>query len=115
MPDVVGDLKLRILILGGGDGLALREVFKYDSVESVTLVDLDPEMTRLFGTNEVLRRLNAESLNSPKLKIVNADAFVWLGANNDTFDFAVVDFPDPTSYALGKLYTTAFYKLLERH
>ena len=105
----------RILILGGGDGLALREVFKYDSVESVTLVDLDPEMTRLFGTNEVLRKLNAESLNSPKLKIVNADAFVWLGANNDTFDFAVVDFPDPTSYALGKLYTTAFYKLLERH
>lgn len=105
----------RILILGGGDGLALREVFKYDSVESVTLVDLDPEMTRLFGTNEVLRKLNAESLNSPKLKIVNADAFVWLGTNNDTFDFAVVDFPDPTSYALGKLYTTAFYKLLERH
>jgi spermidine synthase len=105
----------RILILGGGDGLALREVFKYDSVESVTLVDLDPEMTRLFGTNEVLRKLNAESLNSPKLKIVNADAFVWLGANNDTFDLAVVDFPDPTSYALGKLYTTAFYKLLERH
>jgi spermidine synthase len=105
----------RILILGGGDGLALREVFKYDSVESVTMVDLDPEMTRLFGTNEVLRKLNAESLNSPKLKIVNADAFVWLGANNDTFDFAVVDFPDPTSYALGKLYTTAFYKLLERH
>jgi spermidine synthase len=105
----------RVLILGGGDGLALREVFKYDSVESVTLVDLDPAMTQLFSTNEVLRKLNAESLRSPKLKIVNADAFVWLGANTDTFDFAVVDFPDPTSYALGKLYTTAFYKLLERH
>ena len=105
----------RVLILGGGDGLALREVFKYDSVESVTLVDLDPEMTRLFSTNEVLRKLNAGSLNSPKLRIVNADAFAWLGTNNGTFDFAVVDFPDPTSYALGKLYTTAFYKLLERH
>jgi len=105
----------RVLILGGGDGLALREVFKYDSVESVTLVDLDPAMTQLFSTNEVLRKLNAESLRSPKLKIVNADAFVWLGANNDTFDFAIVDFPDPTSYALGKLYTTAFYKLLEHH
>jgi spermidine synthase len=105
----------RVLILGGGDGLALREVFKYDSVESVTLVDLDPAMTQLFSTNEVLRKLNAESLRSPKLKIVNADAFVWLGANTDTFDFAIVDFPDPTSYALGKLYTTAFYKLLEHH
>ena len=105
----------RVLILGGGDGLALREVFRYESVESVTLVDLDPEMTRLFTTNELLRKLNEESLRSPKLHIVNADAFVWLGTNSDTFDFAIVDFPDPTSYALGKLYTTAFYRMLERH
>jgi spermidine synthase len=79
------------------------------------MVDLDPEMTRLFSTNELLRQLNRDSLHSPKLNIVNADAFVWLGANSDTFDFAVVDFPDPTSYALGKLYTTAFYKMLDRH
>src|SRR5437773_11019599 len=105
----------RVLILGGGDGLALREVLKYESVQSVTLVDLDPAMTSLFSSNELLRYLNADSLRSPKLRIVNADAFVWLGVNNDAFDFAVVDFPDPTSYALGKLYTTALYKLLARH
>jgi len=105
----------RVLILGGGDGLALREVLKYESVQSVTLVDLDPAMTSLFSSNELLRHLNADSLRSPKLRIVNADAFVWLGENNDAFDFAVVDFPDPTSYALGKLYTTALYKLLARH
>jgi spermidine synthase len=105
----------RVLILGGGDGLALREVLKYGSVEAVTLVDLDPDMTRLFSTNELLRHLNADSLRSPKLQVINADAFVWLDAHSDTFDFAVVDFPDPTSYALGKLYTTAFYKLLEHH
>ena len=105
----------RVLILGGGDGLALREVLKYDSVESVTLVDLDPEMTRLFSTNELLRHLNSDSLRSPKLKVVNADAFVWLSGNNETFDFAVVDFPDPNNYALGKLYTTTFYSTLSRH
>jgi spermidine synthase len=105
----------RILILGGGDGLALREILKYDSVQSVTMVDLDPEMTRLFSSNELLRALNRDSLRSPRLNIVNADAFVWLGSNNDMFDFAVVDFPDPTSYSLGKLYTTAFYKMLDRH
>ena len=102
----------RVLILGGGDGLALREVLKYDSVESVTMVDLDPEMTRLFSSNELLRQLNGGSLRSPKLKVINADAFVWLGESTDTFDFAVVDFPDPTNYALGKLYTTTFYNLL---
>ncbi len=102
----------RVLILGGGDGLALREVLKYDSVESVTMVDLDPEMTRLFSSNELLRQLNGGSLRSPKLEVINADAFVWLGESTDTFDFAVVDFPDPTNYALGKLYTKTFYNLL---
>jgi len=75
-------------------------------------VDLDPEMTRLFSSNELLRQLNGGSLRSPKLKVINADAFVWLGESSDTFDFAVVDFPDPTNYALGKLYTTTFYNLL---
>jgi spermidine synthase len=105
----------RILVLGGGDGLAVREVLKYGAVESVTLVDLDPEMTLLFKTNELLRQINADALHSPKLKIVNADAFVWLDQNSDIFDFVVVDFPDPTNYALGKLYTTSFYRLLERH
>jgi spermidine synthase len=105
----------RILVLGGGDGLALREILKYESVETVTLVDLDPEMTRLFSHHEVLTRLNQNSLNSPKLTIINADAFLWLEQNLDFFDFVVVDFPDPTNYSLGKLYTTAFYRLLRRH
>jgi spermidine synthase len=105
----------RVLILGGGDGLALREVLKYPSVESVTLVDLDPAMTRLFSTNELLRKVNGDSLLSRKVKVVNQDAFVWLNENSEFFDFAVVDFPDPTNYALGKLYTTAFFKTLKEH
>jgi spermidine synthase len=105
----------RILVLGGGDGLAVREILKYESVQTVTLVDLDPEMTRLFSHHQVLTRLNQNSLNSPKVTIVNADAFLWLEQNQDFFDFVVVDFPDPTNYSLGKLYTTAFYRLLRRH
>ena len=105
----------RILVLGGGDGLAVREILKYESVQTVTLVDLDPEMTRLFSRHQVLIRLNQNSLNSPKVTIVNADAFLWLEQNQDFFDFVVVDFPDPTNYSLGKLYTTAFYRLLRRH
>jgi len=105
----------RVLVLGGGDGLALREVLKYPSVESVTLVDLDPAMTRLFSTNELLRKVNQDSLLSPRVKVVNQDAFVWLSENSEFFDFAVVDFPDPTNHALGKLYTTAFFKMLKEH
>jgi spermidine synthase len=105
----------RVLVLGGGDGLAVREILKYPQVESVTLVDLDPEMTRLFSTNPMLTGLNQKSFLSPKVKIVNADAFPWIDTNGDSFDFIVIDFPDPTSYSLGKLYTTAFYKAVARH
>ena len=105
----------RVLILGGGDGLAAREVLKYPSVESVTLVDLDPAMTHLFSTNELLREVNGSSLLSPRVHVINKDAFVWLNENSEFFDFAIVDFPDPTNYALGKLYTTAFFKSLKEH
>ena len=105
----------RVLILGGGDGLAVREVLKYPQVERVTLVDLDPEMTRLFSKNPLLTALNGRSLLSPKVQVVNADAFLWVDSATDVFDFVVVDFPDPTNYSLGKLYTTVFFSALGHH
>jgi spermidine synthase len=105
----------RVLILGGGDGLALREVLRYRHVESVTLVDLDPEMTRLFSTHPELVRVNQRAFADPRVRVVNADAFVWLEENREAFDFAVVDFPDPSNFSIGKLYTTAFYRELTRH
>jgi len=103
------------LVLGGGDGLAVREMLKYPGLESIKLVDLDPEMTRQFSTHPLLVQLNGGSLKSPKLKIVNADAFPWLEQDQGLYDFVVVDFPDPNNYSLGKLYTTAFYRLLRHH
>jgi spermidine synthase len=106
----------RVAVLGGGDGMAVREVLKYPSVESVTLVELDPAMTRLFREQPVLAALNARSLESPKLSIVHEDAFGWLERNPDAiFDVVIIDFPDPSNFALGKLYTTTFYELVERH
>lgn len=105
----------RVLVLGGGDGLAVREILRHPNVEQVTLVDLDAEMTRLFSTHPTLTALNERSLTAPRVRVVNADAFGWLDEHPDVFDFIVVDFPDPDSYAVGKLYTTAFYRLLARH
>jgi spermidine synthase len=78
-------------------------------------VDLDPEMTRLFSSNPMLTALNQRSFRSPKVHVVNADAFPWIDSDASSFDFIVVDFPDPTNYALGKLYTTAFYRAAARH
>lgn len=105
----------RVLILGGGDGLAAREILKYPSIEQVTLVDLDPEMTHLFSTHSYLKQLNGGSLTDKRLRVINTDGFVWLDQNPEMFDAAIVDFPDPTNFSLGKLYTVAFYRLLARH
>ncbi len=105
----------RVLVLGGGDGLAVREILRYPSVERITLVDLDAEMTTLFRDHALLSRLNAGSLKDKRVHVVNADAFVWLDSNTEQFDFVVVDFPDPTNFSLGKLYTSAFYRMLARH
>ncbi|HEX6099942.1 MAG TPA: polyamine aminopropyltransferase [Thermoanaerobaculia bacterium] len=102
----------RVLILGGGDGLALREVLKYRDVAQVTLVDLDPKMTALSEHFVPLGKLNANAFRDPRVKVVNADAMIWIEEVRDTFDVAIVDFPDPSSFSLGKLYTTRFYRLL---
>jgi spermidine synthase len=104
----------RALVLGGGDGLALREILRYPGVESVTLVDLDPEMTRLFTSHPYLSQLNARSFQNPKVRVINEDAFPWLETTAEMFDFVAIDFPDPTNFSLGKLYTTAFYRLLAK-
>lgn len=103
-----------VLVLGGGDGLALREILKYPRVKSVTLVDLDPAMTRLFTRSDLLARLNHGAFRSPRVKVISADAFRWLRGNQRSFDAVIVDFPDPTNFSIGKLYTVSFYKELAR-
>ena len=105
----------QVLVLGGGDGMALREILKHPSVEQVTLVELDPHMTQLFSTAPMLTALNGNALNSPKVRIVNEDAFGWLERHPGHFDVIVVDFPDPTNFAIGKLYTTSFYERVDEH
>ena len=104
----------RVLVLGGGDGLAVREVLKYPSVQAVTLVELDPHMTRLVAQAPALVALTQHALSSPRVTVVNADAYAWLETSREFFDAIVIDFPDPTNFALGKLYTTSFYQRAEQ-
>ncbi len=103
----------RILVLGGGDGLAIREVLKYRSVKEVTLVDLDPEMTKISYSVPALGELNKHAFDDPRVQVINADAFVWMDTPTEPFDIVIIDFPDPNNFALGKLYTTRFYNLLK--
>ena len=104
----------RVLILGGGDGLALREVLKYSSVEAVTLVDIDPGMTGLSAQFPPLAELNRHAYDDPRVQVVNQDAMIWLETEHEPFDAVIIDFPDPNNFALGKLYTVRFYRLLRR-
>lgn len=103
----------RVLVCGGGDGLALREILRYPSVESVTLVDLDPAMTDLSQTFSPLAQLNDHSFSDSRVHIINQDAMIWLEGPGEPFDAAIIDFPDPNTFSLGKLYTTRFYRLLK--
>ncbi len=105
----------KVAVLGGGDGMAVREILKYPGVQQVTLVDLDPGMTELFQRHPMLTALNGGALNDARVQVVNADAFGWLQSSSEVFDAIVVDFPDPTNFSIGKLYTSAFYALLDQH
>jgi spermidine synthase len=107
----------RVLVLGGGDGLAIRELLRYPGVTDIDLVDLDPEMTRLFREVPALAELNAGSLSDARVTVHNADAMRWLEqwrseAEPTPWDIVVVDLPDPNNLSLGKLYSREFYRLL---
>lgn len=105
----------RVLVLGGGDGLALREVYRHPEVKQATLVDLDEQVTHMASELEVVRQLNEASLDDPRTTVVNADAMVWLDQyRGDPFDVVLIDFPDPSNFSLGKLYTRRFYQMVTR-
>lgn len=104
----------KVLILGGGDGLAAREVLKYDDVESIHLVDIDPEMTRISREFELLKKLNKGSLNDPRVEVFNQDAFTFINQPGILYDRVIIDMPDPHNEAINKLYSREFYKMIKR-
>lgn len=100
----------RVLILGGGDGLAAREVLRLPSVRELVQVELDPAVLELARGR--LAALNDAALGDSRVELVVADAFRWLRERPATpFDAVIVDLPDPDTPALGRLYTTEFYGL----
>jgi spermidine synthase len=104
----------KVLVLGGGDGCTVREILKYPSVQNITLVDLDPAMTRLGQENPIMVKLNENSMNSPKLQIKNEDGYNFIENTKDYFDVIIIDLPDPRTVELGRLYTYEFYSMCYR-
>jgi len=104
-----------VLVLGGGDGLAVREILRYPEVETVTLVDLDGAVTDLARGFDDLVDLNEDSMNDPKVEVINEDAFTWLRGQTGVWDTIIVDMPDPDATETAKLYSVEFYGLATDH
>jgi spermidine synthase len=104
-----------VLILGGGDGLALREVLKYKDVVSVTLVDIDPAMTDLARQHPVLLSVNRESFRDSRVTIINEDAAAFLREDEKLYGVIIVDLPDPDAIDLMQVYSESFYRMIHRH
>ena len=102
-----------VLILGGGDGLAAREILKYNDVQKIVLVDIDKDMTDLCRNNKEITKLNNGSLDNEKLTIINEDAYIFVQQNTELFDVIIIDFPDPNNTTLNKLYTNVFYNYVK--
>lgn len=96
-----------VLILGGGDGLAARTIFKHKPDVNITLVELDGKMIELFKTHPRLREMNEGSIS--KCTTYIEDAIFWVARNEaKRFDIIICDFPDPTNKTLKKLYSQGF-------
>ncbi len=110
----------RVLILGGGDGLALRELLKYPSIESIDLIDLDPGVVDLAKNDKTLSELNGNAFKKSPVNVVHDDAFTWVKSRTaekeylQSYDFIIADLPDPHDASLAKLYSVVFYKNLMR-
>jgi spermidine synthase len=132
-----------ILVLGGGDGMAVRELKKYSTIKNITLVDLDAKMINFSKTNKTMRLLNEDAfvgvktivpkavfegrtvkhrveVEKGKFKTVANLNTVFIDANNflnevkGKFDVVIIDLPDPSTVELSKLYSKEFYMNLKR-
>ncbi|MCP4050665.1 MAG: spermidine synthase, partial [bacterium] len=105
-------VKKNVLVLGGGDGLVARELLKYQDVNKITVVDIDPEVTKISRKNNWIASINRNSLDHEKVNVLNKDAFVYIKNGSDLFHIIIADLPDPNNVSLARLYSIEFYNLV---
>lgn len=113
-PMLLNSSRKNVLILGGGDGCGIREVLKYPEVESIKIIDLDPAMTDFGANNVVFKELNQNSYKNNKVTVLNQDAFIALENDSQYYDLIIIDFPDPRSIELSRLYTKEMYSFCKK-
>jgi len=104
----------KILILGGGENLAAREVLKHKSITQIDVVDIDSTMFYLAKTNPYFLKINEGAAKNKKVNLISEDAFTFLHTNTDFYDVIIADLPDPTSEAIARLYSKQFFLLAKQ-
>lgn len=113
---VLGAGARSVLVIGGGDGLAARELLRQNGIETIVQVELDPAVIAMANTT--MRSANGGALDDPRVHLVIDDAMTWLRAPHPGvvpaggFDAVIVDLPDPDTPVLGRLYSAEFYTLI---
>ncbi|MCB9675066.1 MAG: polyamine aminopropyltransferase [Alphaproteobacteria bacterium] len=114
LPPLLATRAERVLILGGGDGLAVRRVLDFADPRVVDLVDLDPAVTRIFTENSALAALSGGALADPRVVVHHEDAVKFLERTTDRYDVVILDLPDPNDADLARLYAVSTYRLALR-
>jgi len=114
VPIIANEVPEKVLVLGGGDGLLVRELLKYKDIESITLVDIDPEIIKVSTTHLMLKRMNHDSLRNPKVTVKVTDAFHFVKTSKEKYDAIFIDFPVANDYNLSKLYSMEFYSFVRK-
>lgn len=106
---LLADKSSKVLLLGGGDGLAAREILHHQQLQQLTVVDIDPHMTDLARNHPILININNAAFQNTKVNLINNDAFTFLQKNTQQYDVIIADFPDPRSADLARLYSRQFF------
>ncbi len=102
----------KVLVMGGGDGMALREILKWSEVEKIVLIELDPTVVKLARNHPQLVAINHNAFADSRVEVIYGDAFLRVADLPEQFDVIIADFPDPDREILAKLYSEGFYRRL---
>ena len=104
----------RVLVLGGGEGATLREVYKHKTVKKAVMVDLDKQVIEV--SKKYLPEWHQGSFDDPRTELVIMDGRKYLEeVEPNSFDVIILDLVDPTEGApAAKLYTKEFYELVRK-
>jgi spermidine synthase len=111
---IIGEIPKKVIVLGGGDGLLIRELLEYKEIEEIIHIELDQGMLEIASEHPVISKLNQGSLKNPRVKTIITDAFHYLRNTKEQYKSIFIDFPYPKNYNLSKLYSTEFYRFVHR-